>query len=147
MIDHRRADLPKWVDGFPSPQKKPGQRPGFSFANHETRFRIRPMLPSVTALEPRPARGAFGSGFRLVDLDVATFHVGAIEALDRRIGLRIVVHLNEAEAFRFTAGLVSNQVDLGDFTETGKGLAQIRIGNAIRKIAYVDVHSCLSLKI
>jgi len=34
---------------------------------------------------------------------------------------------------------------LGDYTETGKGLAQIRIGDAVRKVAYVDVRICLSL--
>jgi len=99
------------------------------------------------ALVTPPARGALGLGFGLVDRDVAAFHIGTVEALDRRIGLRVVVHLDEAEAFRLSGKLVCNQVDLGNVTKTFKGLAQVRVGNGVWQVAYVNVHSCLSLKI
>jgi hypothetical protein len=35
---------------------------------------------------------------------------------------------------------------LGDFTEAQKGLAKIGVGDAIGKVAYVNIHRCLSLK-
>jgi len=47
----------------------------------------------------------------LVDRNVAAFQVGAIEGLDRRVGLRVAVHFHEAEALGFTAVLVADQVD------------------------------------
>ena len=58
------------------------------------------------ALVTRPARRAFGPGFGLIDLDAATAHVGAVEALNGRIGLGVVVHLDEPEAFRLAGKLV-----------------------------------------
>ena len=102
---------------------------------------------SVGVLVTRPARRAFSPRLGLIDRDVAALQVRTIESFDRCIGMRIVVHLDEAEAFRVTGELVSDQVHLGDFAELGKGLAQIRIGDAVRKVAYVNVHCCLSLKI
>jgi hypothetical protein len=72
---------------------------------------------SVRLSKTPTVRGAIGPGLGLVDRDIAALHVGAIESLDRRIGLRVVVHFDEAEALRFAAELVADQVDARDVSK------------------------------
>lgn len=72
--------------------------------------------------------------------------IGAIKALDRRIGLRVACHFDKTKALGFTSELIGNEIYLGNFTKTGKAFTQIRTGNVVRKIAYEDIHRYLSLK-
>jgi|WetSurSiteA1Bulk_404760.scaffolds.fasta_scaffold35906_2 hypothetical protein len=113
-----------------------------------TAFHLRPTAQAVRILETPAVRGgrALGLGLGLVDRDVATLHISAIEALDRRIGLRVVVHFDEAEALGLTGELVGNEVDLLDLPKLGESVAQIRIGDIVREVTYIDVHIGLSLK-
>lgn len=113
-----------------------------------TLFPFRLTAQAVRILETPAVGGgrALGLGLGLVDRDVATLHIRAIEALDRRIGLSVVAHFDEAEALGLAGKLVGNEVHLLDLPKLGEGFAQIRIGDVVREVAYIDVHIGLSLK-
>lgn len=85
-------------------------------------------------------RRALGLQLGLVDGHAATFKVGAVEALDRGIRVRVVVHLHEAEAPGLAAESVADQIHLAHFTKPGKGLTQLGLSDAERKVAYIESH-------
>ena len=88
--------------------------------------------------------GTLGAGLGLIDGDVTALQGGTIEGLDRRIGLGIAGHLHETKALGLAGELVADELDAVDLAILGEGLAQVGIGGAIRKIAYVDIHICLA---
>lgn len=115
---------------------------GLSFADHPTAVGARAAALAATVLIAPTARwrGAVAFRLRLVNCDVTALHVGSVKAFDRRIGLRVIGHVNKGEAFGFTGELIGDQVDLRNFAKAREGLAQIAVCDAIGKVAYVNIH-------
>ena len=73
----------------------------------------------------------------LVDAESSSAEFAAVKSLDCT-GRAVVIHFDEAEAFRTVCLSVDYEFDAGDFSMLGKKIADFVFGCAVRQIAYIN---------
>src|SRR5438132_4724343 len=117
----------RWGSKGPCPARWPGR--GRRFSNGLV------AAPAAGTTAAATGAGALLARTCLVDREGPAFLVLAVQPGDRRLGLLVVAHFNEAEAFR-AAGLAVHD-DLGRLNRAvrRKHRLQIAVGHTIRKVA------------
>src|SRR5437764_207627 len=76
---------------------------------------------------------AVGARPGLVDVELAALQVATVEAVDRRLGLRALRHLEKSEALRLSRHLVLDDGAGGDLPKLLEGLPQLVLGQSVRE--------------
>ena len=87
-----------------------------------------------------PVTRPFFPGPCFVDPKRSTAHFAAIEFVDRFVCGIIARHLNKTESLRPVGLAIDNQFGTADVTELGEKCTEVFLGNAVGKIANINIH-------
>src|SRR5262249_42007022 len=99
--------------------------------------------PTAHPAAPAPAGRPVLSRARFVDVQLAPLEILAVQAVDRGLRLRLLRHLEEAEALGLAGDPVLDDGAGGHLAELLERLPELVLGESVREVAYVEVHPCL----